>query len=319
MSQLTNNISLYKKIDSNLVERAGIKFNEPKFKYYDNKIEKEINIEDSLEGPFKVNDYDIDWSPSEHNLKVSGSLTVVHPNELFGEAGVTSKGNIIGVAAHIYSRSSNFQKKIKIGFIQQGLNEINIPFENDFPVGSIRGSVNIKCFLYLDSINIPPTPIQANKTGMILTEEDLYNLEILVDGDGSIFPIGEFSDPKGPLWDFNRFWQDASLDSFDANNVSIRLNTAHFLFPQLKGGKTTASKALMNEIMIQSISIIINEVINIDSTDMTLADSATSDTILSAVKYWVDTFEVDTSSYITIMNSVRKKLETTLGGVDSND
>lgn len=319
MSQLTNNISLYKKIDINLVERAGIKFNEPTFKYYNNKIEKEINIERPLEGPFKVNDYDIDWSPSENNLKVSGSLTVVHPNELFGETGVTSIGNIIGIAAHIYSRSSNFQKKIKVGFIQQGSNEINISFEYDFPVGSIRGSVNIKFFLYLDSINKLPTPIQANKTGMVLTEEDLYNLEIQVDGDGSVFPIGEFSDPKGPLWDFNRFWQDASLDSFDTNNVLIRLNTAHLLFPQLKGGKTNASRALMNEIMVQSISIIINEVINIDSTDINLAESTATDTILSAVKYWVDTFEVDTSSYITIMNSVRKKLELTLGGVDSND
>lgn len=319
MSQLTNNISLYKKIDSNLAELAGITFEEPVFKYSENLLEKVIKIEEPLEGLLKVNDHDIDWSPSEHNLKVVVSIKINNPSILFGSNGVTSEGNKIGVAVHLHSRSSNNQKKIKIGTIDYGFNPIIIPFEQNFPVGTIRGTIFMKYFLYLESMNSDVEKIQANQIGMVLTEENLYEIEIQVDGDGSIFPIGEFADPKGPLWDFNRYWQDASLDSFDASNVSIRLNTLHPLFQKIKGGKLNASRMLMNEIMIQAISIIINEVLNVDEVEMPTDGDAPSDTILHAVNYWVKTFEVDTTNYISIMNSVRRKLESTLGEPDKND
>lgn len=149
---------------------------------------------------------------------------------------------------------------------------------------------------------------------MILTEEDIYNLTIIVDGEGSAFPISEFNEKNGPLWKLDKNWTDALEDTFDSSNVNLSLNIGHPLFAQIKDGKTRGNRILMGDIMIQSMAMIIQQVLLIEERNIDELDEASTTSILAVVKYWTQTFELDTSSLFSIMNSLRGKLERDMMG-----
>ena len=91
-------------------------------------------------------------------------------------------------------------------------------------------------FLYLQD-NLETRPYHANQIGMRLSEEDLYSLTIVVDGEGSSF-LSLSLMIRMDLCGFLKNWVDASEDIFDSSNVYLSLNIAHPLFEQIKGGKT---------------------------------------------------------------------------------
>ena len=65
----------------------------------------------------------------------------------------------------------------------------------------------------------------------------------------------------------------------------------------------------MGDIMVQAMSMLIQQVLIIEENTLDIVDEFTSNSILAVVKYWVTTFEVDTTSLFTIMNSLRTKLD----------
>lgn len=308
MLQSTNQISLYRKIDSKIIEEAGLEIGIPQYFYSTAEGLKEIEVGEEFENVLTINEFDTEWSPNENDLIVKQKFTFYNPSILFGDEGVTSIDNKIGIAVHIHSKTSSNQKKINFGTIINTQKKIIVHFEHYFPKDSLRGNIEMDFFLYLQD-NLETRPYHANQIGMRLSEEDLYSLTIVVDGEGSSFPITEFNDKNGPLWILEKNWVDASEDIFDSSNVYLSLNIAHPLFEQIKGGKTKASRALMGDIMVQAMSMLIQQVLIIEENTLDIVDEFTSNSILAVVKYWVTTFEVDTTSLFTIMNSLRTKLD----------
>lgn len=101
-------------------------------------------------------------------------------------------------------------------------------------------------------------------------------------------------------------WIEPNIDMFDISNVNLSLNTSHKLFEQVKAGKTRVARAIMGDIMINAISMIIQEVILIEKYTIDDKDDVLPGSILQAVQYWVNTFEVETKSLFTISNSLRR-------------
>lgn len=320
MIQSTNQVSLYKKMDIQLAELAGLEISSPVISYETDDHEKSFSVEleenDYID--INVNEIDTNWSPSDFNLKVTQAFTFKNPSVLFGERGITMPNNEIGIAVHLHSKSSNFQRNIPFDIIQNSTEPLQVTFEYNFTKNSIRGRLHLDFYLFLKS-NSNPQPFHASKVGMRLSKEDLLNMTILVDGAGSIFPISEFEDSKGPLWKLDKNWVEANIDSFDVSNVNLCLNISHPLFPKLNAGKTKVANAMMNDIMVQAIALIIQQVILIEGCDVEQEVETTSDSILTAVRYWISTFEVDTSSLFTITNSLRANLENNLGEVNNGD
>lgn len=318
MIQSTNQVSLYKKFDMRLLELSGLEISNPIISYENSEGEKIIEINSETPYDININEFDTDWAPNDFNLKITQKFMVKNPNVLFGVNGVTMAGNEIGFAVHLHSKSSSFQKNVSFGVIKDCNETVELFFEHNFPKNSIRGRVSLDFYLYLKSI-VNPYPYHASKVGMRLSKDDLLNLTILVDGVGSIFPISEFKDPTGPLWKLDKNWVEPSIDSFDVANVNLSLNIAHPLFAQVKAGKTKVARAMMSDIMIQAMALIIQQVIIIENYDAEQDDQATPDSILTAVRYWVSTFEIDTSSLFSISNSLRVNLENNLNGGESSD
>lgn len=318
MIQSTNQVSLYKKLDTKLIQLAGLEKSNPAISYENIEGEKIIQIDSETPEYINVNEFDTDWSPTDFNLSISQRFIFKKPAALFGEQGITMPENEIGIAVHLYSKSSSFQQNIEFGVIRNSNQKIELVFEHNFPKNSIRGRVYMAFYLFLKS-NMVTHPLHATKKGMRLSKEDLLNLTLSVDGDGSVFPISEFTDPKGALWKLDKNWVEANIDSFDVSNVNLSLNVSHPLFPQLKAAKTKVAKAMMSDIMTQAIALIIQQVVIIEKYDIEQEDFTSPDSILTAVRYWISTFEVDTSSLFTITNSLRAALEKRLNEVDNGD
>jgi hypothetical protein len=320
MIQSVNQIDLYKKIDDDLMQRAGIHFSSIELTYSNKTDEKEIliNVNENELTSIYVNEEDSMWSPSENELRFLQNLTIKDPSILFGEEGVTCNENIIGIAAHIHSKESGFQKTVDFGAIRNLEESRNIQIDYYFPPSSIRGIVNLDFFFYVKEVNNTKS-FFANKSGMLLSNENLNSIELVVDGSGSSFPMTEFEDKDGPLWKIEKNWIDAEEDIFEVSNVNISLNTKHKLFPELKKETRVINRALMMNIMIQAMSLITQQVILIERHNVEEEDGVASGTILSAVLYWISTFDIDTSDMFSIQNSFMNNIETQTIEGENND
>ncbi|WP_182476629.1 hypothetical protein, partial [Staphylococcus gallinarum] len=267
---------------------------------------------------FQINEFDSMWSPSENNLRIKQTLTIDNPSKLFGDDGITCTENVIGIAAHIHSKESGFQKTVNFDSIrnQNEKKEININYQ--FPASTIRGVVHLDFFFYLKEVN-DTRPYFANKSGMLLSGEDLNSIDLIIDGSGSSFPMTEFEEKDGPLWKIEQNWADPEEDIFEASNISIALNIKHRLFPELKKETRVINQAMMMSIMIQAMSLITQQVIIIEKHNVEDEESLIPGTILSAVSYWVNTFEIDTTNIFSIQNSFMKNLERQSLEGDNND
>lgn len=300
-----NQVSLYRKLTKSMMEQSGLQVEKPLFSYMSEGSFKQIEVPDEFEGVLQVNEYDTSWTPSEHDLWIHQTFRIQNPAVLFGEDGLTMPGNKIGIAVHMHSRTSSFQQKISVGTITNGNAEQLIDFSYQFSKAELRGHIELDFFLYLAESN-EHKPYQASKVGMVLSQDDIYNLVVVVDGEGSAFPITEFEDKNGPLWKLDKNWVDASVDTFDIGSVNLSLNVAHPLFEQVKGGKMPISRALMGDIMVQAMTMIVQQVVIIEEHQLTEdVEELMPNSVLAAVKYWVSTFEIDTSSMFSIANSFR--------------
>lgn len=299
----TNQISLYKKINMNLIDKSGLRVLNPEFSYNASGEKTKILVGDSFEGILTVNEFDSMWSPIEHDLEVNQTFLIEKPSELYGEQGVTMIGNKIGLAVHIHSKSSSFQKTIDFGTIPYTDNLVSIEFNHRFPPSSLRGNIKLDFYAYLKESNTSYNT-HASRVGMILSQGDIDNWMIVTDGDGSVFPMSEFEDKNGPLWRLDKNWVEANLDTFDSSNVNLSLNIAHPLFEQAKAGKLQISRAYMGNILIQAMTMIIQQVIIVEKNTLTDEQEVLPDSILAAVSYWVSSFDIDTSSLFSIANTM---------------
>ncbi|MCM3518784.1 hypothetical protein [Staphylococcus xylosus] len=320
MIQSVNQISLYKKIDEDLLDASGIKFSPIELSYENitNNEEKYIDITHSESMEFHINEFDTMWSPKENNLRLEQLLTIDSPFKLFGDDGVACNENVIGLAAHIHSKESGFQKTVNFASIKNQEEKREIRIEYEFLPSTIRGVVHLDFFFYLKEVN-DTRPYFANKSGMLLSGENLNSIDLIIDGVGSSFPITEFEQKDGPLWKIDYNWADPEDDVFEVSNINIALNIKHRLFPELKKDTRIINQAMMMSIMIQAMSLITQQVVIIEKCNIEDEDSLIPGTILSAVSYWVKTFEIDTTDIFSIQNSFMSNIESqNIGGGDND-
>lgn len=243
------------------------------------------------------------WDPNTHNLKMRKKITILQPDILFGINGVATETTKIGVAYHIYSKSSGFQTTKDLGIeITSGSEEVNIEFIHEFPPASIKGEVNINILLFVKDV-IDKEVRFANKVGVELGVIDHFQL--VVDGEGSVFPIVEVERQEEPLWHLITKWSDIVNDPFDSEYVRLELNRLHPMYDYIFKD-TKPSAFLLSEILSNVMTQIIFKAVNDDDFTDVISDS---DSIANIVNYWIDTYEVDTTSFESISYSLRNKME----------
>lgn len=304
MSQNSTYINIYRKASEDMLSDAELEFTAPVLSYLDKNEKRYIEDFDLEDGEILVNKYDENWTPEEHNLKIVQRVSIKKPELFFGEHGIVAEDNSIGLGVHLHSSKSFFQQTEDFGTISLSDKRTEYEFQTNFPLKTLRGEISFDFFMYLKEKKSLISG-QAKTLGLKLCEEHIQSYSIIVDGAGSDFPILDFTEKGGPLWKIERHWVDSFDDRFDSSNVYLAINTEHSLFDKVKNGKNAESRALIAEIMMQSLAMIIHEVVNIEEQDLS-SEEIIPGTILMAVKYWVETFEVETDSMYSITNSLRK-------------
>lgn len=309
----SNEISLYRKIDDSYIELAQIKVLPPVLEYLDDE-----GVYQVIDTPQDVNNLDVisiedsEWSPDSSELKYKQIITIEKPALLFGKDKVTDEENIIGLAAHIFSKNSKFQKTLQCDkYLRKTDDSISLTFKTIFPKSTLRGNIVIELFFFLKDI-VKVNPFQADEIGMRLSVDNIFQTKIIIDGEGASFPITEEENPGGPLWTLRKGWSDPSTDPFDASSVQVALNTRHPLFKPVTKGTQRAQRALMEDIMIQAMAMIIFQTLeDMKEIDDTFKrEDALEGSVLAAVNYWISTYDIQDKDIISIMNTLRSNLHT---------
>ena len=123
----------------------------------------------------------------------------------------------------------------------------------------------------------------------------LDETRVIIDGNGSLFPIHEISSPNEPLWWVRCEWEDPLEDSFTDDNFCIYLNTAHKDFATLNVNEGLKNSALLMEIICGALQTLIMKVLNDDTArDATIRGAGIQQgSISSMVNYILHTFQIN--------------------------
>lgn len=298
-------INFYKQINDQVTEEAGIKYELPSFSFV-SKDGELVEMLDTDETGDNIVVQDDSWTPQENNLIYEQRFHIEHPGELFGRDKVNDSANKLGIAVHVYSRSSFFQETIACdGDIYDTDEEITVAFKHVFPKASLRGKIALEFFFYLKDFQ-KRNQLQASFVGTNLSQSHIYRVVLHVDGDAPLFPITQRDVPGGPLWTVKKLWTDPSVEMFDLSTVQIELNSAHPLIEQVDAGKTRLAVETLSNIIIESMGMIIAQTLaDMKEQELSFDDECAEGSIASVVEQWITLHDVDTTNIMTIMSSLK--------------
>ncbi|MBK2404080.1 hypothetical protein EPJ90_04400 [Erysipelothrix sp. strain 2 (EsS2-7-Brazil)] len=258
-----NVFSTYPMLNENHINLIGYDFSEIKFyarTQYDKKIIEisEDSISDNL---IILKDENSFWDINSQSLSVVLKMEISNSRPLFNKNGIANSGASIGLAIQWYSRESMQRGIVRVGTMDYfDNNHKEYQTEINFEVGQLRGDIVFQPFLYIEKASRQideRSGYLQNNIGSILG--GFTEVKIVLDGDGSEFPIYIVSNPNGPLWQVDCQWDDPVTESF-SRSVAIRLNQNHPGYKYIDRNSKKFDQFLINDIVASSICIIITKI-----------------------------------------------------------
>ena len=309
---MSKELSLYPLINAALVEKIEYSRLNIQFKYdVEHGKEKLISITDSIQGN-EIILYDVDqvWGADKHNLKVYFDLIFNDLSPLFESSGILSNGAELGIAVEWYSRTSRQRGTINLGSVlKEDSSFVMVDNVVEFDRSSVRGSISFEVFFFVKKGQLPlpqEESHKANSNGSILGVFDSFT--VILDGQGSDFPLNDYFDSNDPLWKVVTTWTNP-LDEYFNDSVTILLNRAHKNYRFISKDSKSFVPMLMDEIILNSMEIIINKVIDSDYWEEISLNKYEEGSVAAAVFYFINTFDLDTSSGETLAYSLRKNIK----------
>ncbi|MGO1058528.1 hypothetical protein ACTL32_05265 [Planococcus sp. FY231025] len=314
---MTNDLKFFKELDEKLFMKIGYQTSEMTFSY--TKDGQKFNLElEEQESSLNNQTIFLDdkqgiWDPNKHDFTIQMNYSLNNPGFLFKENGLADPGSTIGVALSWYSKSSSQRGIEKIGLITANIigafeGEINHTFSKK----QLIGEVTVEVILYLESPSSVKQPHYADQAGTIFGLLD--SRVIIIDGQGSVFPITEVYAPERPLWFVTFNFTDPMSDPFTEDYICINLNSAHRNFHLISGKKGTSDGPLLSEVIAGALQVIIQKVMEDSESENILNGIGFEDgTIAQAVYYFLTNFEWDISSPERLAETIRKDWETRIG------
>lgn len=244
-------------------------------------------------------------------MSIKNYFHIRNCHHLFGSNGIASKDSTIGFALMWKSSDSRQRGVIPVADFKYEKKEVYIELDHSFMIGKFRGVVTFIPVLYLKNGGriFPEEQHLANETGTIIGYFDEYS--ICLDGNGSVFPIYEYSDPNGPLWELKCDWENPSQDSFN-EYVQILLNTAHVNYKFIDRKNKSFNMALLKEIISSALTILILKLKMEDFSywsDIELGNDLKHGSVSEAVNYFITALEWDASTPENLSMSIRNYLD----------
>ena len=312
-------LEAFPKMSRDLLVKIGYNSASYSFKYIYQGEERELttttaDTSTSRAAVLQLSDQACHWHPETSNLVVTSRCTINVPSFLFGETGLAAAdGGVIGIALMWMVPDASQRGVVPIGEVSK-MTKIpcDISGELVFAPKQIRGTLVIQTVLYLKKRGNPvgAERYQARQIGTILGILD--ETRVIIDGNGSLFPIHEVSAPNEPLWWVRCDWNDPLEDAFVDDNYCIYLNTAHKDFSALNVNEGLKNSSLLMEILCASLQILIMKVLNDDTArEATIQGSGLEEgSVSSMVNYFLRTFKVsyDQNNPEALAINIRKSM-----------
>ena len=308
---MSNEYSLYPTLNNRLIKEIGYSRLSYDFSFTEGKHEREIKVDKSIDSTeIVINDLDGSWSSDRHNLFINFDIMITDGSKLFLENGLVAKGSTIGIAVQWYSKDSRQRKTEVLGQMKHG-NSDHFFLEKKIEIlkGQVRKSVSFSLFLFImesDHLISENESYKANTVGQLLGELDRF--DIIIDGEGSDFPLTTYKHIGGPLWKIVCNWEDPTEDSFN-DTVTIQLNRGHKDYMYIDNDrKIDFNSFLLDEIILNSYEIIINKLRNSVYSQEIEEGRYSPGSVAAAIDYLLKTFEIDNANEETLAESLRTKV-----------
>lgn len=273
-----SNIHFFPRLTEELIAKSGYKATEYELSY-SSPFGNESRLKLSRGRVRMVSDPAEVWQPRKDGLILEKAVSIEYPKELKGPDGVApARAKILPCILWTNQRLTT------AGVITptktMGAPRLDCIFRHVFEPGTISGDLTLELALYISSpaeFLESGEEILMNKPGVLL---GLLERPVTIDFDGNTldFPIEEFEDPAGPLWQMQfEPWTDPREDLFSSASFTLLLNAKHPDCPKIAGGQVT-NQALLCEILCSAYFLIFEKVREFQ--DGTVWDDMLSDTDL---------------------------------------
>lgn len=294
-------LEAFPKLSRDLLVKTGYSSSIFEFRYRYHGEERELkattaDTSTSKAAVLQLTDPACHWHPDTSNLLVKCKCIINVPLFLFGENGLAaSDGGVLGIALMWMTPDASQRGVVPIGELTRKTESpCMIAGEIEFPAKELRGTLIIKTILYLKKCGNPKglELYQATQAGTVLGILD--ETRVIIDGNGSLFPVHEIALPNEPLWWVKCEWDDPLEDLFTDDNFCIYLNTAHKDFSTLNVNEGLKNSPLLMEIICSSLQFLIMKVLNDETArDATIQGAGIQEgSVSSMVNYFLHTFAV---------------------------
>lgn len=203
---------------------------------------------------------DSDWSPAEHPLVVQCLIERAPLLEaIFGLDGVASTNAEVLLALEWISADSCWRTLGSVHGLRHEAADENVVLDVELGPGTVRGSGLLSIQVFLGRYSAELVPGFAHQPGARLGPL-AQPIEIVIDGDGSLFPVLEESlGAERPLWELKDCWSDPQDEPFSSDYVALVLNNDHPHFEQLRDRRALniEQSPLMRQVFAAWLALVI--------------------------------------------------------------
>lgn len=308
-------LNLFPTVDKKLFDKIGFFSNEYEFSYISDGdiqvLETNSNYALYNNDSIQVSDPHNQWHSDGYDLHVKRGCRVENPDFLFGSNGIADTDSVLGIATIWTSKSSNQRGVFEVGQLRYRQSNKTHMGKFSFSKGQIRGVLNLETVIYLKKPGFKKTLPYATAPGTILGTLDMTT--IILDGNGSVFPIIEVDEPSQPLWYVTCTWSDPLSDSFSEENVRLCINKAHPSYELLKLNEGIKDSYFFIEILASAMqTIILKAMTNTEWDQIVRGESLEEGSVGEAINYFINNFNWDTTSPERLALSIRQDFKSRL-------
>lgn len=275
---------------------------------------------------------DSDWDPDMHNLTVSCELrNIAELRPLFGPGGLASADATLMLALEWTSPDSGWRglgAPVRLTLDQLSAADAMVTVLLVLPARSIRGIGSLAVQVFLGE----PGTEGRGDAGIARLKGARFGplsrvIRVVVDSDGSLFPVLEESLGQGQaLWEMRTAWNDPREEPFTSEYVALVLNRDHELFDQLRDRRDGNARQtpLMRHVLASWVSLLVlsvREDLGPEFDELVFQPVAAVEfaSIAEAAVVLVRTGELDTSTPQALFASVQRWLDRRVQSTPAGD
>lgn len=305
---MANKINMYRQYDEEMEQQAGVAV-DIAFFYRENDMPQPLQETVDYEYKTLLNNERESWDYGQYGFGLAGSVTINDTAALFGIDKLVQADAVLGLALQWMSKQSSQRGIIPIGVVTNTVPQpLTVSFEHYFEPDLLFGEVHVSVVLYLKQPSASTNGGQASLQGTILgVIEDKC---VILDGEGSTFPIVVVNEPDKPLWyvDFN--YSEPLIEPFEKDYIAIYLNRAHPAFTAVQNPSNPVEMSLYVSMLAGALQLILQNLMQCaEWSDIQIGENCEEGSIGQVIHYFLTTFnwELDTPEKLAM--SLHKDLE----------